>query len=40
MHQGGDYQDLFLSHSLIINKLEGFFPKLCNLTPPPPPPYN
>lgn len=38
--EGGDYQDflkwrgLFLGHSLIINELVVFVPKLCNLTLP------
>ena len=38
MHQGKNYQDLLkwgreggLDYSLIINELEGFFPKICNL---------
>ena len=38
MHQGGNYQDwgrLFLGNSLIIiNELEGFFPKNLQFDPP------
>ena len=38
MHQGGNYQGFLkwggegcFGHSLIINEIEGFFPKVCNL---------